>query len=78
MGQHNFKVTFEFHSFSEIFYCGMASLRNTNLDVFTQYQHTRTILRNRVGAEFCLRNVKSFKNSMKYYTDERPDLGTLN
>ena len=52
MGQHNFKVNFEFHRFSEIFYCGMASLRNTNLDVFTQYQHTRTILRNRVGAEF--------------------------
>ena len=52
MGQHNFKVTFELHNFSKIFYCGMASLRNMNLDVFMQYQHTRSILRNRVGTEF--------------------------
>ena len=47
MGQRNFKKPFEFHNFSEIFYCGMSRLRNTNLDVFIQCQHTRTILRNR-------------------------------
>ena len=47
MGQCNFKKLFEFHSFSEIFYCGMTRHRNTNLDVFIQCQHTRTILRNK-------------------------------
>ena len=46
MGQRNFKKPFEFHNFSEIFYCGISRLRNTNLDVFIQCQHTRTILRN--------------------------------
>ena len=33
MGQLNFKKTFEFRSFSEIFYCGRTRLRNTNLGV---------------------------------------------
>ena len=47
MGQRNFKEPFEFHSFSEIFYCGMTRLRNKNLDVFMQCQHTITILRNK-------------------------------
>ena len=46
MGQRYFKKTFEFNSFDETFYCGMTSLRNTNLDVFMQCQHTRAILRN--------------------------------
>ena len=45
-GHHNFKKPFEFRNFSEIFYCGMTRLRNTNLDVLIQCQHTRTILRN--------------------------------
>ena len=31
MGKRNFKKTFEFHNLSEIFYCGMTRLRNTNL-----------------------------------------------
>ena len=46
MGQRNFKKLFEFHSFSQIFYCNMNRLRNTNLGVFIQCQYTRTILRN--------------------------------
>ena len=45
MGQSNFKKTFEFHNFSEIFYCGMTRLRNMILGVFIQLQHTRNILR---------------------------------
>ena len=45
MGQPNFKKPFEFHSFSEIFYCGLTRLRNTNFAVFIQCQYTRTILR---------------------------------
>ena len=45
MRQLNFKKPFEFHSFSEIFYCDMSTLRDTNLNVFIQCQYTRTILR---------------------------------
>ena len=47
MGQRNFKKSFEFHSFCEIFYCGMTRLRNTNLGVFKECLYTRTILRNK-------------------------------
>ena len=32
MGQRNFKKPFEFYNFTEIFYCEMTRLRNTNLD----------------------------------------------
>ena len=46
MEQRKFKKPFEFNSFSEIFYCGMTRLRNTNLGVFIQCQYTRAILRN--------------------------------
>ena len=42
--QRNFK---KFHNFSEIFYCGMTRLRNTNLNVFMKCQYTRTILTNK-------------------------------
>ena len=47
MGQFNFKKPLEFHSFSEIFSCGMTRLRNTNLGVFIQCHYTRTILKNK-------------------------------
>ena len=46
MGQLSFKKYFEFHSFSEMFYCSMTKLKNTNSDVFIQCQYTGTILRN--------------------------------
>ena len=45
MRQRNFKKHFKFHSFDEIFYCGMTRLRNTNLDVFIQCHYTSTISR---------------------------------
>ena len=45
MGQRNFKKPFKFHNINEIFYCGMTRLRNANLGVFIQCQHTRTISR---------------------------------
>ena len=47
MGRRNFKKPFEFHNFSEIFYCGMTRLRKANLSVFIQCQYTRTISRNK-------------------------------
>ena len=47
MGQSLFKKYSKFENFDDIFYCGMTRLRNTNFDVFMQYQHTKTILRNK-------------------------------
>ena len=47
MGQSLFRKHSKFQTFDEILYCGMARLRNTNLDVFIQCQYTRTILRNK-------------------------------
>ena len=44
MAQRNFKKPFEFHNFSEIFYCDMTRLRNTKLSVFIRCQYTRTII----------------------------------
>ena len=46
MGQRSLKKHFKFRNFSEIFYCGMTRIRNTNLSVFAQCQYTRAILRN--------------------------------
>ena len=70
MGQRNFKKPFEFSSFSEIFYCGLTILKNTNLDVFIQCQHTRTILRNENMGDSLFKKYSKFQNSMKYYTVE--------
>ena len=44
MGQSLFMKHSRFHNFEEIFCCGMTRLRNTNLDVYIQRQHTRSIL----------------------------------
>ena len=60
MGQRNFKKPFEFHNFSEIFYCGMTRLRNTNLSVFKQWQYTRIVLRNRNMGQSMLRKHLKF------------------
>ena len=64
MGQHithNFKKAVELHNFSEIFYCGMTWLRNTNLKVFIQRQYTRTILRKKN-----MRHMSLFKKHSKF------------
>ena len=60
MGQRNFKKPFEFNSFSEIFYCAMTRIRNTNLGVYIQCQYTRTILRN-MGQSLFKKHLK-FQN----------------
>ena len=62
MGQRNFKKPFEFHSFSEIFYCGMTRLSNTNLSVFIQSQYTRTILRNKNMEQRLFKKHSKFQN----------------
>ena len=68
MRQRYFKKSFEFHNFSEIFYCSMTRLRKTSLGVFIQCQCTRTILRNKSMDRVCLRNIQNFKILMKYFT----------
>ena len=79
VGHIHFKKLMKFQNFDEICYCCMTRLRNTSLGVFIQCKYTRTILRNKnMGQSLCLRNIQNFKNSMKYYTAEWPDLGTLN
>ena len=60
---HNFKMKpFEFHNFGEIFYCGMAKLRNTNLGVSIQCQYARTILRNKNMAQSLFKKHSKFEN----------------
>ena len=62
MGQLNFKKPFEFRSFSEMFYCRMTRLRNTNLGDFIQCQYTRTILRNKDMRQSLFKKYSKFQN----------------
>ena len=68
MRLRNFKKYFKFHNFSEIFYCVMTKLRNTNLSVFTQCQYTRTILRNKnMGQSLFKKHSKSQNFDEMFY-----------
>ena len=49
IGQSLFRKPFEFHNFSEIFYCGMTRFRNTILDVFTLPVHMIYFKRKNMG-----------------------------
>ena len=62
MGQRNFEKPFEFHNFSEIFYCDMTRLRNTKLSVFIRCQYTRTILRNKNMGQSLFNKHSKFQN----------------
>ena len=62
MGQCTFKKPFEFHNFSEIFYCGMTRLRNMKLSVFILCQYTRTILRNKNMGQSLIKEHSKFQN----------------
>ena len=70
MGQRSFKKHFKFYNFSEIFYCRMKRLRNTNLSVFIQFRYTK------IWDRVCLGNNQNFKTSMKYFTVAWPDSET--
>ena len=61
MGQSLFKKHSTFQSFDENFYCGMTRLRNTNLYVFIQCQHTRTILRNANMGQSLFKKYSNFQ-----------------
>ena len=68
MGQSLFKKHPKFQNFDEIFYCGMRSLRNTNLDVFIQYQYARTILRHKnMGQSLFIKHSKFQKFDKTLY-----------
>ena len=70
MGQRKFKKPFELCSFSEIFYCGMIRLRNTNWDVFIQCEYTKSVYRNETMGQSVFKNIQNFQNLIKYYTVE--------
>ena len=77
MGQSLFKKHSKFQNFDEIFYCGMTRLRNTNLDVFIQYQYTRTILRNKnIGQSLFKKHLK-FQKFDEILSVKGPDLEKL-
>ena len=61
MGQINFKKTFEFSSFSEIFYYGMTRLRSTSLLVFIQCQYTISILKKNNTGENLFKRYSKFQ-----------------
>ena len=70
MRQRNFKKHFKLHNFSEIFYCGMTRLRNTNLSVFIQYQCTRTISRKKnMGQSLLKKHSKFLIFNKTFYCD---------
>ena len=61
MGQINFKKTFEFSSFSEIFCYGMTRLRSTSLLVFIQCQYTISILKKNNMGENLFKKYSKFQ-----------------
>ena len=62
MGQRSFKKHFKFLNFSEIFYCGMTRLRNTNLSGLIECQYTRNILRNENMEQSLSKKHPNFQN----------------
>ena len=56
MEQHNFEKSFEFHNFSEIDYCGM-----TRQEIFIQFQHTKTIVRNEISGQSLFKKYSEIK-----------------
>ena len=63
MAQRNFKKPFEFHNFSEIFYCDKTRLRNTklNVDAFIRF-YTMAILRNKYMGQSMFKKHSKFHN----------------
>ena len=78
MGQSLFKKHSKFQHFDEIFYCCMTRLRNTNLDVFTQYQYTRTISRKKNMGQSLFRKHSKFLIFNKLFYCDMAKRGTNN
>ena len=67
MGQRNFKKPFEFHNFSEIFYCGMTRLRNTKLNYCGLRRYVKSIKPKKVVRQNLFKNHLKFQNfSIQY------------
>ena len=66
MGQSLFKKYSKLQNVSKICYCSMVWLRRTNLDVFIQWQYTRTILKTKIWGRICLIDIQNSKNFMNY------------
>ena len=60
MRQSMFKKHSKFQNFDEIFYSGMTRLRNTNLDVFIQFQYTISISRKKNMRQSMLKKHSNF------------------
>ena len=72
MGQSLFKKHSKFQNSNELFYCGMTRLRNANLDVFIQFQYTRTIWRKsqfKKRSKFLIFNKAFYCNMAKLCTN---------
>ena len=76
MAQHNFRKPFDFHNFSEIFYCGMTRLRNMNLSVIIQCHYVRNILRNKNMGQSLFRKHLKFQNFDEiFYQTQKDEFG---
>ena len=60
MGQSMFKLHSNFQNFDEIFYCGMARIRNTNLDVLYNVSTQELFQERKIRDKVCLENIQNF------------------
>ena len=65
MGQRNFKKPFEFHSFSEIFYCAMIRLRNTILNYCGLSQYVKAVKLKKIVGKSLLKENDILKSFLK-------------
>ena len=56
----------------------MTRVRNTSGCFLTMVAHKNHLKKRKIWGRVCLRNIQNSRNSMKYYTVERPGLGMLN
>ena len=67
IGQGLFKKHSNFQNFDEIFCCSITRLRNTNLDVFLQFHHTKAILRSKNMGQSLFKKHPKFQNFNKRF-----------
>ena len=60
MGQSMFKLHSNFQNFDEIFYGGMARIRNTNLDVLYNVSTQELFQERKIRDRVCLENIQNF------------------
>ena len=55
-----FKLHSNFQNFDEIFYCSMARMRNTNLDVSYNVSTQELFQERKIRDRVCLENIQNF------------------